>query len=303
MKSPAISIESLLVLDAIAERGSFAAAAEQLNKVPSALSYIVQKLEEQLGVTLFQREGRRSVLTPAGKYLLDEGRHILLAINKISEQTKTIANGWEPKIRIAVDSIIDIAVIIPVFKQFLDVHNKVELDIKEEVLNGTWEALIDDEVDILIGASSPIPVQKGIRAIHFCSLNLVFCVSATHELANNTKVLSQDELKHYRTIIVHDSAKSIVPKTTAGVVEQSDHLYVSTVDQKIKAITAGLGGGFLPITRVQELLDTKKLVAVKLLEPLQESQLFIAWKVLNQGKGLKSLLTMLNDYLDDEFSV
>jgi DNA-binding transcriptional LysR family regulator len=74
MNSPAITIEALLVLDAIEHRGSYAAAAEQLGKVPSALSYIVQKLEEQLNVTVFQLQGMRAVLTPAGKHLLTEGR-------------------------------------------------------------------------------------------------------------------------------------------------------------------------------------------------------------------------------------
>lgn len=108
MNTPPISIEALLVLDAIEHRGSYAAAAEQLNKVPSALSYIIQKLEEQLNVTLFVRQGRRAVLTPAGKYLLQEGRKVLNSINLLSEQTQTIANGWESKIRIACDSIIDI---------------------------------------------------------------------------------------------------------------------------------------------------------------------------------------------------
>ena len=113
MNSPPISIEALLVLDAIEYRGSYAAAAEQLNKVPSALSYIVQKLEEQLNVTIFQRQGRRAVLTAAGRHLLVEGRKVLSTINSLSEQTQTIANGWEPKIRIACDSIIDIK---PIFK-------------------------------------------------------------------------------------------------------------------------------------------------------------------------------------------
>jgi len=302
MKSPAISVEALLVLDAIVEQGSFAAAAEKLNKVPSALSYIVQKLEEQLSVTLFQREGRRSVLTPAGKYLLNEGRHVLIAINKISEQTKTIANGWEPTIRIAVDSIIDIDMVMPIFNTFLETHGNIELDIKEEVLNGTWEALIHDDVDIAIGAAAPIPTHKGIRAIPLCELDVVFCVNAMHELAQNNNILSQTQLQNYRTVVVHDSAKRIIPKTT-GVIEQSEHLYVSTIDQKIKVILAGLGAGFLPINRVQSLLDAKQLIAINLAEPQPSNQLYIAWKVVNKGKGLNSLLSILSDYFDNELRV
>ena len=79
-----ITIEALKVLDVIDRRGSYAAAAEELNKVPSALSYVMQKLEEQLDVTLFQKQGRRAVLTPAGRHLLEQGRELLNAIERLA---------------------------------------------------------------------------------------------------------------------------------------------------------------------------------------------------------------------------
>lgn len=63
MKHP-VTLEALEVLDAIDRKGSFAAAANALYRVPSAISYNVQKLEQDLGVVLFKREGRRSLLTP-----------------------------------------------------------------------------------------------------------------------------------------------------------------------------------------------------------------------------------------------
>ena len=107
----------------------------------------MQKLEEQLEVTFFVRQGRRSVLTPAGLHLLEEGRKVLLAVCKLTEQTQTIAHGWEPKIRIAIDTIVDERKIFKACHAFLAEHENIELDFKEEVLNGTWEALIEDEVD------------------------------------------------------------------------------------------------------------------------------------------------------------
>ena len=73
----AITIDALKVLDAIDRRGSFAAAAGELFRVPSAISYTVQKREEDLGVDIFDRSGHRATLTPAGKYLLKEGRALL----------------------------------------------------------------------------------------------------------------------------------------------------------------------------------------------------------------------------------
>lgn len=69
-----LSIESLEVIDAIARKGSFAAAAESLFRVPSALTYTVRKLEEDLGLSLFDRSGHRAILTKAGEELIKEGR-------------------------------------------------------------------------------------------------------------------------------------------------------------------------------------------------------------------------------------
>jgi DNA-binding transcriptional LysR family regulator len=61
-----ISLEGLQIMDAIHRRGSFAGAAEELFRVPSTITYAVQKLEEDLGFSLFRRNGHRPRLTPAG---------------------------------------------------------------------------------------------------------------------------------------------------------------------------------------------------------------------------------------------
>ena len=61
-----LTLESIEVLDAIARRGSFAQAALELGRVPSALTYTVRRLEEDLDVLLFDRRGHRAKLTPAG---------------------------------------------------------------------------------------------------------------------------------------------------------------------------------------------------------------------------------------------
>jgi len=292
-KSPAISIEGLSVLDAIDNRGSYAAAAEHLNKVPSALSYIVQKLEEQLSVTLFVRQGRKAVLTPAGRHLLMEGRKVLSAINKLSEQTQTIANGWEPKINIAVDSIFCIGEILPCLKQFLIEHPNIELDISEEVLNGSWEALIEDRVDLLIGAPAPVPVQQGIRATKVAELENIFVIANDHPLALISQPLGQEDIVQHRTVIVHDSAKNEVA-WSANIIENSQHLFVSSVAHKVDVIVAGLGCGFLPKNLIQEQLKRGCLLAPDMINKTQSIDLFMAWKTVNRGKGLQRLREILN---------
>ena len=292
MNTPPISIEALLVLAAIEHRGSYAAAAEQLNKVPSALSYIVNKLEEQLNVTLFQRQGRRAVLTPAGKHLLTEGRKVLNAINNLSEQTQTIANGWEPRIRIAYDSIFDISDVFKNLQLFLNEHKNIEIDIKEEVLNGTWEALIEDDVDLVIGAPAPVPNQKGIRAVKIADIQNVLVVHPSHPLALLKTPIEPSELGQYTTVIVHDSAKQGIP-WSANLIEGNQRFYVSSVSQKITAILSAIGIGYLPVNLIAEHIKANKLHVVELTEPRPIQDLYLAWKITNKGKGLKQLTQII----------
>ena len=292
MTSNPITLEALVVLDAIEQRGSFAAAAEQLNKVPSALSYIVQKLEEQLGVTLFEKQGRRSVLTSAGKHLLDECRKVLVTVNALSEQTRTIANGWESKIRIAVDSIFETSKLFECLHSFLKQHPNIEIDLREEVMNGTWEALIDDKVDLVIGAPSPMPRQKGLSSTNVLTASARLVVPAQHPLAKSKTKVNLSDLKPYRTVVVHDSAKFEIP-WSVNIVEESRRFYVSSVVHKVAAIKAGIGIGFLPLNIIDKELDTGELGCIDIEDANKPIQLCMAWKITNRGLGLKRLREML----------
>tara|TARA_B110000285_G_scaffold50440_1_gene57313 strand:- start:3343 stop:4233 length:891 start_codon:yes stop_codon:yes gene_type:complete len=294
MNTPPVSLEALLVLDAIEYRGSYAAAAEHLNKVPSALSYVVQKLEDQLNVTIFVRQGRRAVLTPAGKHLLIEGRKVLLAINALSEQTQTIANGWEPKIRIACDSIMDIKQVFTGIQCFLIDNENIQIDVKEEVMNGTWEALIEDRVDLVIGAPAPVPSQKGIHAIKMKELDSVLVVSKSHRLSKVKSPIQTSELSKYRSVVVHDSAKNEIP-WSINIIEGSQHFYVSTIAHKLEAIMSGIGIGYLPTHIVQKYIISGELTEIVLKDKKLPQDLFMAWKITNKGKGLRALKAILLD--------
>ncbi len=292
MSQQPITLEAITVLDAIDKRGSYASAAELLNKVPSALSYIVQKLEEQLQVTIFQKQGRRSVLTPAGKNLLKEGRLILEAVQRLTVKTQTIANGWEPKLNIAIDSILQSNVIFSVFNDFLKLHPNIEMDISEEIMNGAWESLVDDKIDMIIGASNPIPKQKGIQTLHLCDFDPVFVVNPGHPLNRHQKPLSHEVIAKYRAVVAHDTARQWVANTNA-VISEDKYFYVPSLEYKINAQLAGIGCGFLPRQRIQKYLDSGELIELQIEQDYQPAPLYLAWKIVNQGKALKTIREML----------
>src|SRR3954454_2554130 len=104
--------EALTMMDAIARSGSFAAAARELGKVPSALTYNVRQLEDALDVLLFDRRSRQATLTAAGQELLEEGRRLLDQIDAVANRVKRVATGWETQLAIAVDDVVCRATIL-----------------------------------------------------------------------------------------------------------------------------------------------------------------------------------------------
>src|SRR5687768_16840573 len=97
--------EALTMMDVIARTGSFAAAARELGKVPSALTYNVRQLEDALDVLLFDRRSRQARLTAAGEELLNEGRRLLEQMDAVANRVKRVATGWETQLTIAVDGV------------------------------------------------------------------------------------------------------------------------------------------------------------------------------------------------------
>jgi DNA-binding transcriptional LysR family regulator len=288
-----ITIEALETLDAIERRGSFAKAAEEMNKATSAVSYAVQKLEEQLDITLFQRQGRRSVLTPAGRLILIEGRDILQITAHLANKAKELATGWEAHISIAVESLQSYSSFFAVLSEFVRDYPTIEIDVRESVLNGGWEALEQGQVDLIVGSPGPVPLQKGYRAIPMKRLDLLPVIASCHKLAD---LAAKPEtlgvlLAKVRRIITHDTSMTNVARSE-GLSSDGKMFYVQNMDQKVAAIRAGIGIGHLPHQRIQTQLDDGELLPLGLpVESVLEN--FLAWKISNKGRGLQALTQRL----------
>src|SRR3954469_22329001 len=98
-----VTLDQLRVLIAIADSGSFSAAAGRLARAQSAVSHAVAALEAALGFPLFEREGRRPVLTDAGRTMLADARAVVGRAEELRERAKSIADDVEPELSLAVD--------------------------------------------------------------------------------------------------------------------------------------------------------------------------------------------------------
>jgi DNA-binding transcriptional LysR family regulator len=106
LRRNALTPDALQMMDIIARTGSFAAAARELGRVPSALTYSVRQLEDALDVLLFDRSSRQAQLTAAGQELLDEGRRLLVEMDAVANRVRRVSTGWESELTVAVDDVI-----------------------------------------------------------------------------------------------------------------------------------------------------------------------------------------------------
>lgn len=288
-----ISFDLLLVLDAIDRHGSFTAAAAALHRVPSALSHAVAKLEDDLGVTLFEREGRRAILNEAGRTLLDDGRHLLRTASELERRVQRIADGWEAELRIAIDAIIPVERLFPLLTRFYDAGHSTQIRLTGEVLGGTWDALATGRADLAIGAPGDAPAHGGIATHLLCQRSqFVFAVAPNHPLANAPEPIPSSELLHHRAIVVADTSQELDARTV-GMLAGQAVLRVPDIRAKVQAQVAGLGIGHLPRWLAADDLAAGRLVQKYLATPYPDVPLHVAWRPRHGGKALAWFLVEL----------
>ena len=287
-----LSLDALLVLDAIDRKGSFAAAAAELHRVPSAITYTVQKLEQDLDVALFDRRGHRAKLTAAGRELLAEGRHLLRAAGELESRVKRVATGWEAELRIAYDDIIPIAPVLELAAEFHRQECGTRLRMSAEVLGGCWDALMSGRADLVIGASGDAPAGGGYRTRPLGDVEWVFAVSPEHPLAKAPEPLKSADILCHRAVSVADSARTLPPRTT-GLLSGQDTLTVHDLDAKLAAQIMGLGVGNLPRHLAERERAAGRLVIMQTQEPKVSAPMFLAWRTGHKGKALAWFLERL----------
>lgn len=287
-----LSLDALIALDAIDRRGSFAAAAEELHRVPSALSYTIQKLEEDLGIGIFDRSGHRAKLTPSGRTLLQEGRLLLDHAHAVEDRVRKLATGWESEVIIAVDDLIAPEVLYPVVADFYRLAAPTRIKLTVEVLGGCWDALISRRADLVVGAPGEAPAGSGCIARPFGTVDFVFAVCPGHPLAREEKPLTAQQIGNHRIIAVADSSRNLPPRSI-GLLSGQEVLTVPNLRAKVAAQVAGLGVGYLPRHLAAPELASGRLLEKAVQETRPLGALHVAWRAAEAGNALAWLIERL----------
>jgi len=289
-----IDLDSLRVIEAIVDQGSFSGAALALHRVPSTISYTVSKLENSFNVKFFEREKHGVKLTEAGRELVRHSKHILQIAADAEKSIERIATGWESELSIALGDLINPNALMPLLDDLFKLSPQMQVRVSTEVLNGMWDSLAANRADLIIGVDDTIPsTMSGISTAELGYYEFVFAVAANHPLATATEPLSHDDIKPYRVIAVSDTSRSI-PHRSIGLLEGQSVLSVPTHQMKLEAQRLGLGVGTVSRKMVQPYLDDGQMV-VKATELSGDRPygVIYAWKNHHKGEGLKWLLQQL----------
>jgi DNA-binding transcriptional LysR family regulator len=297
----ALTPDALAMIDAIARSGSFAAAARELGKVPSALTYSVRQLEDALDVLLFDRRSRQATLTAAGQELLDEGRRLLEQIDAVANRVKRVATGWETQLSIAVDDVISPTTMLELCAAFYACTTRplkptaggretgtaaappaTRLRLRTEVMAGTWEALVTGQADLAIGVGSARELPSGVTMKDLGPLPFVFAVAPNHPLASAAEPLDDAELIRHRAVAVADSAQRMAPMTV-NLLPGQDVLTVNDMHAKIDAQLRSLGCGFVPEPMARDHIAAGRLVVKRVQRARPEARLGYAWRTPTTG--------------------
>ncbi|HEX7889474.1 MAG TPA: LysR family transcriptional regulator [Ramlibacter sp.] len=289
--------DALALVQAVADQGSFAAAARELGLVPSAVTYRVRQVEDALDVLLFDRSSRQARLTAAGNELLCAGQQLLQDIDAMANRVKRVATGWEAEFTVAVDVALSCSTVMELAESFYALQPTTRLRVREEALAGTLEALTSGRADLALGVVVEPGTTPGIQSHELGDMLFVYCMAPHHPLAAATEPIGDEVLIRHRAVAVADSTQLRNNAVTMGLLAGQDVFTVPTMRAKLDAQLRGLGGGFLPEPMARPYIENGRLVVREVQRSARRQQrLGYAWRSggpLGPGRALQWWLAQL----------
>ena len=239
-----MTFDQLTAFITISELGSFQAASKSLHISQPAISHAIKKLEEDLGLVLFDRSHYRAELSPHGKRLLAYAKSLIRQQESMYAAAAVLAKGQEDQIRIAVGDLCPEAVTIDLLHRFFKDVKGCRMVLLFEGVFGPVERVLNGEADFGL-SSIPEHCLDQLETLALLRTKLIPVVAHDHDLAKTQRVYQADLQSHVQIVIRDTSSQA---ETLALGVSPEQNLRCSVSDQtkKLRLIESGLGWGRLP---------------------------------------------------------
>jgi DNA-binding transcriptional LysR family regulator len=254
MLNPRIALDQWRALVAVVEAGGYAQAAEKLHKTQSSVSYAVQKIEQLLDLKLFEKQGRRAVLTPVGEVLYRRAKDVIERAAAIERGAADLGAEWEPELRLAVEIVYPTWILLRSLQRFGAERPQTRVQLHETVLGGTDEALYERKVDLAISTYIP----QGFAGDPLLRVRFIAAAHPDHPLHQLGRALRLDDLREHRHLIIRDSAVERT-RDSGGWTGAEQRWTVSNKATQIAAACMGLGFAWFPEDAIRSELNSCSL--------------------------------------------
>jgi DNA-binding transcriptional LysR family regulator len=258
-----LTLDQMRVLIAVAEAGSFSAAARKLGRVQSAISQSVQALETALGTTLFERDGRVPKLNDAGRVILDDARRLIQGAETLKARAGSIAAAVEPELTLAVDAIFPNAVMMESLRALSTVFPRLPVTLFTEGLGGAEQRLRDGVARL--GLFVPLPATAADFDSEFLvSIPTVPVVASNHRLAAAKAPIARGVLEEHVQLVLTDRTP-LTAGLSGGIVSTRTWRFADPYT-RLDFLIAGFGWCHMPVHMVREDIAAGRLKALDLSE-------------------------------------
>jgi DNA-binding transcriptional LysR family regulator len=254
------SLDQLRVFLAVAEAGSFSAAARLLNRRQSVISYTIANLERQLGgLKLFDRGSRRPALTEAGRTMLSEARKVALGVDGLRARATGLLAGLEPELAVVVDVMLPTAQLVASLVAFRAAFPTVNLRLSVEALGAVAQLVLDRIC--AVGISGPLArFVDGLAQRPIGEVRILSVAAPSHPLGAWRGAVPRAELRDHIQLVLTD--RSDLTKGQDFNVLSTETWRLGDLGAKHELLLAGIGWGGMPEALVAEDLAAGRLVVL-----------------------------------------
>ena len=251
-----LTLDQMRILVAVAETGSFSAAARRLGRVQSAVSQAVNTLEHVLGVPLFDRAGKTPSLTSAGAVLLKDAQRLIDGARTMKSRAASIMTDVEPELTLAVDATFPNDLLMESLKALRVEFPQLPVSVFTEGLGGAEQRLREGVVGFAI---YPIDATgaRDLAADFLTNIALIPVVSVDHPLAREPAPITRETLEPHVQLVLTD--RTPLTHTLGGGVV-SHHIWrFADLATRLEFLLAGFGWCNMPAHMVADHIAAGRL--------------------------------------------
>jgi DNA-binding transcriptional LysR family regulator len=252
-----LTLDQMRIFVAVAETGSFSAAARRLGRVQSAVSQAINTLEGVLGVALFDRAGKTPILTGAGAAILKDALRLIEGARTMKARAASIGGDVEPELTLAVDATFPNELLMASLKALSVEFPQMPVSVFTEGLGGAEQRLRDGVVRFAI---YPIDTTgaRDLEAEFLTEIALVPVVAVDHPLARVPAPIAREALEPYVQLVLTDRTPLTQHNLGGGIV--SHHIWrFADLGTRLEFLLAGFGWCNMPVHMVADLIAAGRL--------------------------------------------